>query len=955
MLSASTPSHRRRSRMKTTTAATTDHNTDCVVAVPPSTAIAAITTATTTTTTSTPTTMALATGTRTEVLRGTIVRKRKYHKHISYAIRPQPQQRRPGRGRGGVIVAPQPEPDASPVLIMVPRHDPAISLVGIFLGTVIEVEVDVVVGMEVEATVEVEEVAAAAGKPSQPQHTHRSAKSIRIVHCSPDPNAIRVCLSLVYLAEHNNHTTVLPTSIFSNYYSYSSISDTAKDETNKNKTNTKQEQVQQQDSYYYEFNLRPHDVHYVLQELPAKDPLRKGYLAHLATALQGTVQVDDAAVLEDGFHLLERHHNDSSRNDTTKARTENTTITKKNTNNTQNCFTSRIKKKVPRNRTSHLKYCQQQVLMQMEQSQAPLVDVIMTTNTSTNTNTNTTSTVMTPSEDITTTTTTAVTPATPTATAIVNEINENDPTYNGMPDTKAIPVTAIETTTTTSEPTEGGGGKGGPIVVPNIPDPNDRTMMSIRHPRTRMQYLEEKKYPQIQWLLRRLDPIITVWRGQQHPHDEHTSATTTTTPPYIHLLDVGGGRGDIAVAVATQYPDVKVTVVDMNASSLRAGQDYYNRAMNTADRNSTTNTTQNDNTTNRAEFICANFAHYAQNAFRNNCNSNSNSNSNSNNNTTNDMNDNSNDKNQRQQQAEVVVEATEVQIQSKQQRQQPQRRQLFDIVIAWHACGDLSDYALEYSIRTKAQFIINPCCYTKRYMPTTFVPKYILDYCTTSTTTSSNNLSSSSNTTNNINKEEKATFTDIHHNNSNSNKTSKKNGNNVADAATDNANANTNDNNNDNDSATNIETIQRLAETNDRLEISHRAMKLINTMRLRSLQSLLLSLSSSSSSPPSSALLSSSLVLSEEFSTKLSLKVEDDEQPNIGTHTCSIPSTSNTTDKCNNDNGIRGNTLLSSTTTAAAAASSSLPFTITLEAYDVAYSSKNLVLVGTTDSNNNAI
>lgn len=37
-----------------------------------------------------------------------------------------------------------------------------------------------------------------------------------------------------------------------------------------------------------------------------------------------------------------------------------------------------------------------------------------------------------------------------------------------------------------------------------------------------------------------------------------------------HLLDVGGGRGDLAVCVAQALEDVHVTVVDINSTSLQA-------------------------------------------------------------------------------------------------------------------------------------------------------------------------------------------------------------------------------------------------------------------------------------------------------------------------------------------------------------------------------------------------
>jgi Methyltransferase domain len=38
-------------------------------------------------------------------------------------------------------------------------------------------------------------------------------------------------------------------------------------------------------------------------------------------------------------------------------------------------------------------------------------------------------------------------------------------------------------------------------------------------------------------------------------------------------------------------------------------------------------------------------------------------------------------------------------------------------VVALHACGDLSDLALDFASRAGADFMVCPCCYTKRYIP----------------------------------------------------------------------------------------------------------------------------------------------------------------------------------------------------------------------------------------------
>ena len=48
-------------------------------------------------------------------------------------------------------------------------------------------------------------------------------------------------------------------------------------------------------------------------------------------------------------------------------------------------------------------------------------------------------------------------------------------------------------------------------------------------------------------------------------------------------------------------------------------------------------------------------------------------------------------------------------------------------MVALHACGDLSDAALQYAVDHNCPFCICPCCYTKRYIGN-FVPPYILQH-----------------------------------------------------------------------------------------------------------------------------------------------------------------------------------------------------------------------------------
>lgn len=155
----------------------------------------------------------------------------------------------------------------------------------------------------------------------------------------------------------------------------------------------------------------------------------------------------------------------------------------------------------------------------------------------------------------------------------------------------------------------------------NLPQTeDDRELVSAHHKITRKEYLESKKFPQVTWFLQRLRSFSNI----------------------RHILDVGGGRGDLAIALAIGLgPDTRVTVVDMNESSLKAGQEFAEQC----------------GVGDRMEWIYDDFVHYTETEES----------------TTNDV----------------------------------------DFVVALHACGYLSDLALEYAVRQEASFVICPCCYSK--------------------------------------------------------------------------------------------------------------------------------------------------------------------------------------------------------------------------------------------------
>jgi hypothetical protein len=170
--------------------------------------------------------------------------------------------------------------------------------------------------------------------------------------------------------------------------------------------------------------------------------------------------------------------------------------------------------------------------------------------------------------------------------------------------------------------------------VSNIPDGSEDSI-SHHHKLTRGQYLENKKNNQTLWFVERMKQF------QSRPKC---------------VLDVGGGRGDLAVQIALEFRGATVIAVDCNRSSIEAGK-VYARQCGVED---------------RIEFVEMNFSQY-------------------------------------------VDEYSTLQHE-------------IDCIVALHACGDLSDMALSLAHSIGCNFIICPCCYTKRYLAP-FVPHWH-QYCT---------------------------------------------------------------------------------------------------------------------------------------------------------------------------------------------------------------------------------
>ncbi|KAL7534689.1 hypothetical protein ACHAXR_006759, partial [Thalassiosira sp. AJA248-18] len=111
-------------------------------------------------------------------------------------------------------------------------------------------------------------------------------------------------------------------------------------------------------------------------------------------------------------------------------------------------------------------------------------------------------------------------------------------------------------------------------VVKNLPEGAD-DVVSAHHKMTRLEYLEKKKNNQTIWFVERIRQLPKL---------------------PTRILDVGGGRGDLAVHIAIHFPEVQVIVVDSNERSVLAGRDYAAKV----------------NVHDRIEFCCMNFSDYME-------------------------------------------------------------------------------------------------------------------------------------------------------------------------------------------------------------------------------------------------------------------------------------------------------------------------------------------------------
>ena len=188
---------------------------------------------------------------------------------------------------------------------------------------------------------------------------------------------------------------------------------------------------------------------------------------------------------------------------------------------------------------------------------------------------------------------------------------------------------------------------------------------SCRGPRSRNEYLHGKKEPQIRWMTER----IRLWCGA-----------------FRHVVDVGGGRGDLAVALAVSFPGIHVTMVEKNRTSLVAAQQHAQKALGHHNHQH-----KSTSTTTVMRFVQADFAVFAQDPHVHlSCTTTTTTIVSGDSTTTTTTNNNN-----------TIAAPPKI-----------------DLVVALHACGDLSDMALEFAQKQQCPFVVCPCCFTKHLIPT---------------------------------------------------------------------------------------------------------------------------------------------------------------------------------------------------------------------------------------------
>jgi hypothetical protein len=136
---------------------------------------------------------------------------------------------------------------------------------------------------------------------------------------------------------------------------------------------------------------------------------------------------------------------------------------------------------------------------------------------------------------------------------------------------------------------------------------------------------------------------------------------------FHHVLDIGGGRGDLAVRIAQSFPHVRVTVIDANASSLDQGQRFAESF--------------GPRVSERIRFLCLRITEemdFSKEGILGSSPSGIST-------------------------ADGAVESASA----------VSSQRAVDFVVALHACGGLSDLALRCAVQNNCKFLVCPCCYLK--------------------------------------------------------------------------------------------------------------------------------------------------------------------------------------------------------------------------------------------------
>lgn len=201
-----------------------------------------------------------------------------------------------------------------------------------------------------------------------------------------------------------------------------------------------------------------------------------------------------------------------------------------------------------------------------------------------------------------------------------------------------------------------------PLNLPTLPRADFNNHENLSTPSAtgklnRLDYLTIKKTPQVQWMTKRVRSVLANVQKDNKP---------------IHIVDVGGGRGDLATALALAIPECLVSVVDLNLPSLEAGQMHAQRM----------------GLSSRMFFINANFSEFIHDP------------------------------------ASFYADQCNLQSHGMMHEEASSLPPPVNLVVALHACGDLSDLALAYAQQISCPFVVCPCCYTKRYNSVSFEPAW---------------------------------------------------------------------------------------------------------------------------------------------------------------------------------------------------------------------------------------